>query len=282
MRRSKFMQFSKIRQATQSILFLLLFFGNFLYADAIRLTSGQILEGRILEDTEKLVIIETNRGTFTIKKSDIMEMERSDSSQKIAKLPPETKPSVSKVFLMSFIPGYSPIYYSKEHPEFGIPIAMLSLNYFVRFLQFQTMSIRVGFLDSVDSKTIGGQYLNLIYGPKLVGQDVYGVVNMPTNHPEYANAGYIYLNFRTGIYNFSRDRMVGGQTMTEDEYSNTKRNYFTNYLIVSTFNAAISYYMLKNENAFGAFYKSNHNGVKTLFYALPTADGGVFASVSVF
>ena len=240
------------------LIFSVLFFSDLLNADAIRLTSGQIVEGNILEESDKIIILQTPKGTFTIKKSDIMEMERSDSSEKIAKLPIEPKPSVAKVLLMSFIPGYSPLYYSKEHPEFGIPFAMLSLNYFVRF------------------------YLNLIYGPKLVGQDVYGVINMPSNHPEYANASFIYNNLRTGIYNFSRDRMVGGQTMTEDEYSNIKRNHLTNYLIVSTINAAISYYMLRNENGFGAFYKSNYNGVKTLFYALPTAEGGIFTSVSVF
>ncbi len=264
------------------LIFSVLFFSDLLNADAIRLTSGQIVEGNILEESDKIIILQTPKGTFTIKKSDIMEMERSDSSEKIAKLPIEPKPSVAKVLLMSFIPGYSPLYYSKEHPEFGIPFAMLSLNYFVRFLQFQTMSVRVGFLDSVESKTPAGLYLNLIYGPKLVGQDVYGVINMPSNHPEYANASFIYNNLRTGIYNFSRDRMVGGQTMTEDEYSNIKRNHLTNYLIVSTINAAISYYMLRNENGFGAFYKSNYNGVKTLFYALPTAEGGIFTSVSVF
>jgi len=264
------------------LIFFTLFWTNLLYAEAIRLTSGQILEGKILEESDKIIILQTPKGTFTIKKSDIMEMERTDSSEKIAKLPIDPKPSVAKVLLMSFIPGYSPIYYSKEHPEFGIPFAMLSLNYFARFLQFQTMSVRVGFLDSVDSKTPGGLYMNLIYGPRLVGQDVYGVINMPTNHPEYANASFIYNNLRTGVYNFSRDRMVGGQTMTEDEYFNIKRNHLTNYLIVSTMNAAISYYMLKNENGLGAFYKSNHNGVKTLFYALPTVEGGVFATVSVF
>ena len=68
-------------------------------ADAIRLLGGQYLEGKIIEESEKAIIFKTSKGSFTIKKSDILEMERPDSKEKIVKPPVEEKISITKFFI---------------------------------------------------------------------------------------------------------------------------------------------------------------------------------------
>ena len=131
------MRFDKNRFFLAFITFL--FTINTIFSESIRLTSGQILEGKILEESEKVIIFQTSKGTFPIKKTDILEMERPDSKDTIAKPPEDKKPGKLSIGLLSFIPGYSPLYHSKERAELGVPMAMLTFNYFYHLLQFQAI-----------------------------------------------------------------------------------------------------------------------------------------------
>lgn len=260
---------------------------NTLSAEAIRLTSGQVLEGRIMEESDKIIVIQTSKGTFTIKKTDILEMERPDSKDTIIKAPADPRLSKVKLVAMSFIPGYSPLYNSKEHPEFGIPFAMLSLNYFYKFLQYQVNSKSVGYLDSLEMKNPMGIINTLKAGPDFVSKELglysqSNSANYSGANQYYTQAFYHYLNARTIIYNRHPDKLVNGQLMSEDEYYKAKKRYLADYVAVSVVNAAVSYFILNSEGGVGALYKAENNGIKTYFYAVPTFDGGVFGAVSRF
>lgn len=256
---------------------------NSVYAESLRLTSGQIIEGKIVSESEKVIVVQTSRGTFSIKKSDILEMERPGSKDTIAKPPEEEKLSMTKIIGMSFIPGYSPAYKSKDRPEFGIPFAMANLYYFTRFMQYQANSRGVGFLDSTEMKTIGLP-VALLYGPTLMinaresnflaESQLWGGNAYPINLS-------IYIHVRSYFYDKNPDRVVAGQLMTEEEYLNKRRSLFQNYVAVSLASAITTYFILNSESSLGVV-RTEHNGIKTIFYAFPTIDGGSFGSVSRF
>ncbi|MBK8395758.1 MAG: hypothetical protein IPL26_11050 [Leptospiraceae bacterium] len=254
---------------------------NQLFAESIRLTSGQVLDGRILSESEKVIIIQTSKGTFTIKKTDILEMERPDSKETIAKPPIEENPSLLKIVGLSLIPGYSPTYISKERPEFGLPFAMGGLYYFYRFMEFQTNSRAVGFMNSVEMKNPIMLILNVSYGPSTIYNLSNFIEPIPDRLPDYGLNLSLYINFRSYIYNKSPDRIVMGVTMTEDEYLNKRRSLLQNYLAVSAASAITAYFILNSEKTPGVL-KTEHNGVQTIFYAFPTMDGGLFGTVSRF
>ncbi len=252
---------------------------NSLSAESIRLTSGQILDGKILEESEKVIIIQTSKGTFTVKKTDILEMERPDSKDSIVKPPEEKKLSKLSLGLMSFIPGYSPIYNSKERPEFGVPFAMLSLNYFYHFLQFQFNSKHASFLNSIEMKNPLAAIYNFAYFPVSTG---YKLGAQSSNLSDNGLGIYVYFSARTALYQKHSDRVVEGRLMSEDEYLKEKRRYLESFIAVSILNGAISYFILSSEGNLGAFYKTESKGIKTVFYAFPSPDGGLFGVASRF
>ncbi|MBP7281749.1 MAG: hypothetical protein KBA66_09245 [Leptospiraceae bacterium] len=256
---------------------------NSVYAESLRLTSGQIIEGKIISESEKVIVVQTTRGTFTIKKSDILEMERPGAKDTIAKPPAEEKLSIGKIIGMSFIPAYSPAYKSKDRPEFGIPFAMASLYYFTRFLQFQTNSRAVGYLNSLEGKSFGLP-IAFIYGPSIVmsatGSNVLNEFELWGGNVFPVNLS-IYINARSYFYDKSPDRVVAGKVMTEEEYLNKTRSLLQNYVAVSVLNAITTYFILNSESAIGVV-RTEHNGVNTIFYAFPTGEGATFGSVSKF
>ena len=280
---------TSIKTKFQIILFLIinLSFYNSLFAESVRLTSGQILEGKILEDSEKVIVIQTNKGTFTVRKVDILEMERPGSKDTIVKPPEEKKIGKLGLAFMSFIPGYSPIYQSKEHPEFGVPLAMLSLNYFYHLLQFQFNSSRPGFLNSIEMKNPMALYYNVFVAPTIVGEQMGIISKNPTNNPindfyTYSQALTTYINVRSILYQNNNDRIVEGKLMTEEVYLNERKKNLASFVAVSVLNGAISYYLLSSEGNLGALYKTETKGIKTVFYAFPAPDGGIFGVASRF
>ena len=261
------------------------FADNSLFAESIRLTSGQVLDGTILEESEKVVVIQTSKGIFTVRKTDILEMERPGSKDTIIKPPAEKKLSKINMTLLSFIPGYSPIYQSKEHPEFGVPFAMLSLNYFYHFLQFQFNSKRASFLHSIEMKDPFGLVFNLSYGPNAVATEMGLISNTPSSTGQNFNYGpsaAVYFNARTILYQKHSDRIVEGRVMTEDEYLKEKKRYLGSFVAASILNGAVAYFLLSSENNIGALYKMESNGIKTIFYAFPSPDGGIFGAAARF
>lgn len=269
------------------IILVLLLTGNVLFAESIRLTSGQILEGKILEESDKILVLQTSKGTFTIKKTDILEMERPGSKETITKAPEEKKLSYLNLALFSFIPGYSPIYNSKERPEIGIPFAMVNLNYFYHFLQFQFNSNTVSFRESIEMKNpIAGYYNYFVMPGNVAYQRGVNTFN-PDGTQNYGSSGYlqgtyIYFQFRDIFYAKNKDRVVEGRQMTEEEFLNEKRRNLENYIMASIVNGLVAYFLLSSEGNLGALYKTEYNGIRTVFYAIPTPSGATFGAASRF
>ena len=95
--------------------------GN-VFGDVIRLNGGQVLEGQIVDETDKVLVMETASGTFTIRKEDILERER-PGGPKIARLDREPLDPITTAS-RSFIPFYSG-FYETEDEEFGLLFATL-------------------------------------------------------------------------------------------------------------------------------------------------------------
>lgn len=93
-----------------------------LQADVIRLNGGQILEGKVVEESDKLLVIETGNGTFTIRKEDILERER-EGGPRIVRVGME-KADPMTTAARSFIPFYSG-FYETEDEEFGLLFATM-------------------------------------------------------------------------------------------------------------------------------------------------------------
>lgn len=267
------------------ILFTFFFACNVLLAESIRLTSGQILEGKIVEESEKILVLQTNKGTFTIKKTDILEMERPGSKETITKAPEDKKLSKLNIALLSFIPGYSPTYNSKERPEIGIPFAMANLFYFYHFLQFQFNSNTLSFQESSEMRNPILALYNYVALPGYTANQL-GIGN-PQNSNffgsyQYLQGAYVYFQIRDIFYLKNKDRVVEGRQMTEEEYLNEKRRYLESYAIASIVNGLVAYFLLSSENNIGALYKTEHNGIRTVFYAVPTPNGASFGAASRF
>lgn len=104
------------------ILIGLIIFSTGLSAEVIRLNGGQILEGEVIDESDKLLVIETGTGTFTIRKEDILERER-PGGPKIVRLDRQSLSPMGAA-ARSFIPFYSG-FYETEDEEFGLLFATL-------------------------------------------------------------------------------------------------------------------------------------------------------------
>ncbi|MBU45424.1 MAG: hypothetical protein CMN76_19590 [Spirochaetaceae bacterium] len=111
-----------MKLAFRLILFTVLFAATSLFADVIRLNGGQILEGEVVDESEKLLVIETGTGTFTIRKEDILERER-PGGPRIVRIDRQPVEPLNTA-LRSFIPFYSG-FYETEDEEFGLFFATL-------------------------------------------------------------------------------------------------------------------------------------------------------------
>ena len=117
-----------MKLAFRIVLIGILISASSLTAEVIRLNGGQILEGEVLDESDKLLVIETATGTFTIRKEDILERER-PGSKKIVRLERESLTPMGAAG-RSFIPFYS-CFYETEDEEFGLLFATLQGAYAV-------------------------------------------------------------------------------------------------------------------------------------------------------
>ena len=115
------------------LLSIFLFSGAALFADALRLTSGQVLEGKIVDESEAVIVFRTHRGVISVDKKDILDIERTGEPKKIARVPKDI-PSAVTAALMSFIPFYSGLYVTTE-PGLGLPFAAANGYYGLTLLR---------------------------------------------------------------------------------------------------------------------------------------------------
>ena len=102
------------------------------HADAVRLTSGQVVTGKIIKESKTEIHIETKSGVLTIRKSEILEIEGGKSKSKISRF--KRTPGIFKTILYSYVPFYSGFF---EHgkTEYGIPFSFAGGFFFLRLAE---------------------------------------------------------------------------------------------------------------------------------------------------
>ena len=206
-----------------------------LQADVFRLNGGQVIEGTVLEESDKIIVIDTANGTFTLRKEDILERER-PGGPKIARIDrPDLEPVPTA--LKSFIPFYSG-FYETDDEEFGLLFATLQGVY------------AIGLLDNAPflRRNIGWdnpQYLN---GPLDHGQSAneflqgLGLTEFFSSRPVVEN--YLILESLTK-YNDSyypvKTSLTGKVRSKKDSDANF-RNNVRGYLITSLIHVGLTYW----------------------------------------
>lgn len=111
-----------------------------LSADALRLSSGQVVEGRIVDESESVIVMQTRLGPIQIEKKDILEIERTGKDPRIARIPKEQISSTS-AFAWSLVPFYSG-FYQTDMPALGVPFAAATGYYGLQLLRLQLGAVR--------------------------------------------------------------------------------------------------------------------------------------------
>lgn len=265
------------------ILALLLFSAGSVFGDALRLSGGQIMEGKIVSESDSVIVIRTDQGDFSIDKKDILEVDRGAGAGKIARVPEESV-SPRRAALMSFIPGYSGLYQWKGHPEAGVPFSMLSMYYFYKFFIYQTTAVPVTFAKSqfAGDLLMGRNFIQTKMNYDGMGGFVSSV---------YSSGGYTgdpgvpilaYFMIEKKIYEKSKEMKVQGETMGAGYYGWRKRQFFTGYVVTSALSAALSYYVISRSESGRPILPFMSAGSSSVaFYALPTMDRGFQAGLVV-
>lgn len=244
------------------------FTASSVFADAIRLNSGQVLEGTILEESESVLVIKTATGTYSIQKSDILETEKPGSSTRIARVP-KTEVTPLKGALMSFIPFYSGIYLT-DRPTFGVPFAMVNgymgLHLFLNLFQRK----HVDFMDS-DYKSDPSFAGRVIAYSNSRGCFPGGscppgpFIGTPLNGP----FGEFFVYYR---WNYSdprnQDVKINGKQYNIRTADRMLRQQAEMYLTFSAISAGIAYLMLKSS---ASPAKSALLSGNMAYYALPVS-----------
>jgi len=250
-------------------IFLLHVLAFSLSADAVRLSGGQVMDGKILDESATSIVIKTPQGIFTIDKKDIIEREDAKTGKVIAR-PPSKKMDLKTILWKSFIPAYSPLYETPGHPEYGLPFAMLNLGYFYKFVNYLATRQQVDFWQSHKISDPGHAFTVFIWG-----HSQYNTYLLNSGFTgDYSAATNVYYTFMKEWYNGHRDYRVGSEIMTEERYLERRKKYLTGYIVSSLVNAAVSWYVLK---------PGKTGGPGLAVYFIPTEDnGGAFGFVSAF
>ena len=252
--------------------FMILIPGTSLFADAIRLSGGQVIEGTIIEEQEDLIIFKTEIGVLSLEKRDILEIEKEGGDHKIIRLPDPTE-DASPLYAaaMSYIPGYSGLYLTKR-AELGVPFTILNTYYFLKAVDYLSLRQKVDFFDS--------DYYNSRF--RFGGNEpIYSLVN----EVRYNSVGEGLFNGGTvwkqehlihyWIYQHSEmeyDTRLGGR-IDKNQMSRYGNNYLRLWLAYSTLNAALSYALLQYKPSFivdaGAGEEDSGTPVSVYAFAVP-------------
>lgn len=92
-------------------------------ADTIRLSSGQVVRGRVVRESAETIIIMTEAGTVVLNRKEVLELEKGDGNTIVSL--PRTRPGIVECVWQSFVPFYSPLYKSSD-PSLGVPLGLAS------------------------------------------------------------------------------------------------------------------------------------------------------------
>lgn len=108
----------------------------------MRLTSGQVIEGKIVEESESTIVIRTRNGDLSIPRKDVLEVENK-GAERIVRLDVQ-RPNPVRAAVFSLIPFYSGLYLGDE-PALGVPFALAGGVYGLRLLN--TFARRVAYTE---------------------------------------------------------------------------------------------------------------------------------------
>ena len=253
-------------------------FADALQADAIRLNSGQVIEGKILEESASTVVIETAVGPMAIDKKDILEVEREGKDPRIARLS-ANYPSPGKAAGSAFLPFYSPLYDS-DSPTLGVPFAVLS--------GLGALALINSYTGAAQGKGYGES--SMINDLTLIAFTHHGSLlsTFPGYSTETTLTSFVpsfmepwFIAQFTPVYGYK----LNGKFVTKEEMSSRRKLYGAAYLVPTLIHAGISYFYFKKRS--GGKKKSTYVPGEVsapLFYALPTSDKGgyQFGLVSTF
>lgn len=235
------------------------------WADAVRLTSGQVIEGTIVEESQTAVVIATRNGNLVIARKDILEIENKGAAR-IVRLDVK-RPEPATAALYSLIPFYSGLYLGDE-PGLGVPLAIASGVYGLKLLN--TLINRVPYTNwHSDSGRESLYTLSLLHVANQTQANAsYDLNADPARHllwaydvlPLYPVAGY----------------KVGSKFYEKHELRAFQRRTLQRYVLSAGLSAAAAYTYFRFLGPTGVSGLFSSHGPRTptfvAVYALPTGE----------
>lgn len=262
------------------ILALLLLSPVVLPAEAVRLNSGQIIEGKIVDEDEKVLLLETHRGTISIRKKDILEVERGEQQQILRPKRDTNEPWA--LAAMSFIPFYSGMFQLEEQ-SYGIPFAIANG---LAALQYYNHSSRYVAPDGFHLDSGPGDDLVNLVGVRIAAENLATVC--PGNSA--CAFGLVSYSINTIAYNLFADKkevrtwFLGKGSSTLQHSDNMLRTSASVYFISSLLNALLSYSYAVGDGPLDMLLgDAAPNADKPVFFvAIPEAKGYKFGLTIAF
>lgn len=242
-------------------------------ADIIRLNGGQVIEGEVLSESDKILVIRTTSGDLTIRKEDILERQR--PGQKAFPRPPESIPDPVVSAAKSFIPFYSG-FYETEDEEFGVLPATIAGFYALAMIDTMPgLRFEKGWSDS--NFIFGGNPVE--FGGSRPSATTFVFLNrLAFTQNSLSNEGLIESYFYSRFLTESDDRFfpvkgtITGSTRSRADMNNNFNNALRGYVISSIIHSALVYWHV-SENGGGSIYANNDEGFakgNIHAYILPT------------
>lgn len=251
-----------------------------LAADAIRLNGGQVLEGRIIEESDKTIIFESDAGILTIPRSDVVEVER-PGDPRIPRVDREgVRPANAAA--LSLIPFYSGFYRTRRQ-ELGVFPALMQgalLLQAIKFNPFTRKTVGVDF---------GGHYLGGPYSdgarnistplllPTLLtlsapSSQIADAVKAERFSVQFLVSDYLYHNNDAYIPVTTLDGEVFPLRRADEHW----RRGLYGYIIVAALHATAVYFYASYFEATPVSSREAETGTEEVFaYAIPNGDDGL-------
>ncbi len=242
-----------------------------LFADAVRLSGGQVLEGSIVGESDEVLIIETSTGPVSIDKKEILVIER-EGQNKIPRIPAREVSPV-KAIGFSMIPGISGFYYT-DNPLPGVFFSVATLASFTKWFQFYSGKKRINYYKS---DTFQDRYFYNDPGESYLNNRYYlpGFINTSFNLGiPYQKTFPAYIFLQESLYNRSPEYKVAGKMYDEVTYRRIRNRFGKYFIFFTMLDAGLSYWYSSSQKS--SLSKQSPVGDTDLaFYVVPSLDDAV-------
>ena len=215
-------------------------------ADAIRLSSGQVIEGKILRESDEYILVRTRLGPVRLAKQDILVIERGPGAAKrILRVPPDRVTPLSAL-LTSFIPFYSG-FYGTDEPAAGVPFAAAN-GYFALIL----IKLYAGAVAYTDwgSPQVRTDMFNFIALREFVERQTNPTYSFAAENPTI-NFHFLGSLMAPDVIRFIpvASMKVGGRIYTKDQLAGYRRRTFYRYAGASIVGGVLSLLYARHSRA---------------------------------